>query len=239
MPIGSISRHLETEVSFGSFGVKPSSYQKTFNFAGAYVDDYHRFLGTCPLRGALIDIGIPGWLRREDALKLYECGYFTRGNILEFGTNRGLSATILAKSLIKAKRSGTIITMELSATYLKEARKNFSNEGVGDRIDSRCADANSVCSELAEQGQSFGFAFVDHSHAYEDVVQACRHLKNLLTKDAFVVFHDYNDARNTRRTGRGDIPDEFGVFAGVEDGLDKNSFEFMGVYGCCGLFRRM
>ena len=50
---------------------------------------------------------------------------------------------------------------------------------------------------------------------------------------AFCLFHDWLDARNFE-------PDEadYGVFGATRDGLDPAEFEFYGVFGVAGLFRR-
>ncbi len=63
---------------------------------------------------------------------------------------------------------------------------------------------------------------------FEAFVSFCIRLFNL-----GALFHDYNDQRNI-------MPDvaDYGVFQGVRDGLAPGQFEFYGVFGCAGLFRR-
>jgi hypothetical protein len=80
----------------------------------------------------------------------------------------------------------------------------------------------------------FDFAFIDHSHAYEHVYDVCRSLDKVLRHGAFCLFHDFNDPRNAAAE---EI--EYGVYQGVFEGLDLSSFEFWGIYGCTGLFRRV
>ena len=82
-------------------------------------------------------------------------------------------------------------------------------------------------------------AFVDHSHAYEHVAGACERLDELLEPGSMAVFHDYNDARNTDRRGVGESNEEFGIIAAVRESLDSGRFEFVGVYGSCGVFQRI
>jgi predicted O-methyltransferase YrrM len=48
---------------------------------------------------------VPGWLRPEDALKLYELAYYATGPILEIGTYRGKSGTLMAIAA-RARRPG-------------------------------------------------------------------------------------------------------------------------------------
>ena len=80
--------------------------------------------------------------------------------------------------------------------------------------------------------RQFAFAFVDHSHCYDDVLSACRELPSLIKQGGFVLFHDYNDPRNAS------TDEDYGVFQGTEHGLSKDAFQFYGCYGCTGLFRR-
>lgn len=177
-------------------------------------------------------------MQRDDALKIYELGYFGEGDILEFGTNEGLSTAILAKAITSSGRSGTVTTIELYEELALQAFDNLAERGCEDKVEFLVGDAEVVSQYLIEQQRKFGFAFIDHSHAYEYVVSTCRRLDALLLPGAFCAFHDYNDPRNTRRSGIGEAPDEYGVQAGVADGLDPDRFEFVGIYGCIGLFRK-
>ena len=71
-------------------------YQRTFDFPGDYINAAHHRFATCQQDGGLIDVGIEGWLLPDDALKLYEMVYFADGDILELGTYKGLSTSIMA-----------------------------------------------------------------------------------------------------------------------------------------------
>jgi hypothetical protein len=57
-------------------------------------------------------------------------------------------------------------------------------------------------------------------------------LPAIVGSGGFCLFHDFNDRRN-------EDPDEpdYGVHRAVADGLDPESFEFYGIYGCSGLYR--
>lgn len=233
-----ITAHPETAVSFGAFGQR-RPYFPNYRFAGEYIDDFHASLGNCEMDGVKINIGISGWLRRADALKLYECGHFAKGDILEFGTNRGLSAYILANSIKMSGRSAKLVTLELFPELAEAAEKTLKSKGVSEFVEFCVGDADASCARLLSEKRRFGFAFIDHSHAYEHVVSACKRLKQLVDVGAICVFHDYNDARNTRAVGVGESGSEYGVVAGIEDGLDHTAFRFIGVYGCCGVFQRV
>ncbi|RVB80552.1 MULTISPECIES: class I SAM-dependent methyltransferase [unclassified Mesorhizobium] len=232
-----LTYHSDRAITVGQF--QPNmGYKPNYSYAGPDIDEFQTFLRNCPMRGSLIDIGIPGWLRREDALKLYELARFAEGDILEFGTNEGLSAYILANAVANSGRKAEIVSMELSPEISATAHKNLTAHGVNGTIRLEVGDADATCQRLVDSNRKFGFSFIDHSHAYEHVVKACHRLKQLIEPGSFCVFHDYNDKRNSRRTGLGETSNEYGIIAGIEDSLDTNLFEFVGIYGCCGVFRR-
>jgi hypothetical protein len=221
--------HPETWVGRGELG-RARPYQPTITSFRQFINDQHRYYHECPTKGGiLIDVGIQGHLRREDALKLYEMAYYATGDILEFGTNRGLSTSILARAISDAGKSAKIVTMELCAELAGQASRTLSQLDFSSHIEFLVGDADASCQKLVDAGRKFAFAFVDHSHAYGDVVKACHHLSQLLTPGSFCLFHDFNDRRETV---------EYGVYAAVTQTLDCNQFEFCGIYGCCGLFRR-
>ncbi len=92
-------------------------------------------------------------------------------------------------------------------------------------------DARELTARLVAEGRRFGFAFVDHSHAYDLVHAACLDLKRLVVPGGFALFHDHNDVRNGR-------DGQYGVASAVRDAFADGSFRFWGTYGCTGLFRR-
>jgi len=228
--------HPETAISVGQQVPRP--YRPNYAFEGPYIDSFHRDMGESIPEGALIDLGIVGWLQRADALKLYESCYFADGDVLELGTHRGLSTFILANALEAARRQGKIVTIDLDPALIDDARRTLTARGHADRVDYMAEDAYSACQKLIKAGRTFGFSFVDHSHAYEHMVSACKCLAALLRPGAVLVFHDYNDARNTLGRGVGESNEEYGVAAAIEDHLPKDAFEFVGVYGACGVYRR-
>jgi len=67
-----ILQNADSWIAPAEIGTRFPPYRRTF--AGSeFINEYHRFFAFCPVKEEiLIDLGIPGWLRREDALKLYE-----------------------------------------------------------------------------------------------------------------------------------------------------------------------
>jgi predicted O-methyltransferase YrrM len=207
-------------------------FRKTYDYAGPFIDAEHRKLGEIP-RDRMIDLGIEGWLLPDDALKLYELAYFSGGDILELGTFHGLSTSIMAKALVAAGGARSIETVDLDPQLTLKAQANLARLAGIDRVRFHTSDASAAVARFHAQGRRFAFVFVDHSHRYQHVLPTCRILWSVVEPGGFVLFHDFNDPRN-------DDPKnpEYGVYQAVADGLSRKHFEFWGVYGCAGLFRR-
>ena len=230
--------YADTWMSLDALG-QERPYHPTYESFGVAIDDFHAYLANCPLDGIVIKLGLAGWLQRADALKLYELGYFANGDILEFGTYCGLSTFILAKAIQSSGRRAHIVTMELDPRVTMLAKRNLASRSVDSFVDFREGDANATCSKLIAEGRKFSFAFIDHSHAYEPMVLACERLAQLLTVGSFCLFHDFNDPRNTATPGVGESENQYGVYAAVQSALDRKQFEFYGIFGCCGLYRKV
>lgn len=234
-----LARHAESWLAIDRLGTAERPFLPTYEGVPQPVDGFHRFLASCPTDGLLVQLGLDGWLQRADVLKLYELAYFAEGDVLEFGTYRGLSTYLLAKAIESSGRRARVVTMELDGSAVAMAKVNLADRGVASFVDFRVGDADAICRGLSEDGHRFSLAFVDHSHAYEPMVQACRRLEELLASGAFCLFHDFNDPRNALHSGVGESETTYGVYAAVADALDRARFEFWGVFGCCGLYRRV
>ena len=222
-------RHPDTAVLADALGTRYPEYRPTFRFAGPYIDTFHRSLDAAGPDG-LIDIGLKGWLRPADALKLYELAWFSPGDMLEFGTFHGLSTHIISRALLASGQRARVTSLELVPEYADETAKHLFAPAASHRF--IVGDARKSAQGLIDSQRRFGFAFVDHSHGYELVEAACQHLKHLVVPGGFALFHDYNDHRNVRNDP------SYGVFQAVGDAFADGSFVFWGVYGCTGLYRR-
>src|SRR4029453_18611085 len=116
--------HPETWMERNELG-EACPYRPTITGFDQFINDAHRYYNECPMKGILVDVGIQGKLRREDALKLYEMGYYATGDILEFGTNRGLSISTLARAVRDAGENSQLVTMELDERLAEQARRNL------------------------------------------------------------------------------------------------------------------
>ena len=122
-------KHPETWITPSEGGIAFSHYRKTFDFPGEFIDDAHARYAHAPPSG-LIEVGIPGWLRVADALKLYEMAYFSQGQVLEIGAYHGLSTSILALALRNAGRGHTLVSLELDPPAMIEAKRRRSRGNV-------------------------------------------------------------------------------------------------------------
>ena len=216
-------------------------YRATFAFPGPYVDEAQRRLALSPLKdGLLIQLQnspwlgqtIQGWLRREDALKLYEIAYFAKGDILELGSFHGLSTSILSRASRNSPHPKRIESVDLSPRSIFMTEWNLRRQGLKRGVRTFVGDASAEVRRRADRGSRFGMVFVDHSHAYGPVYEVCRGLRKIVVAGAFCLFHDFNDPRNY------DLADEdHGVYQAVVDGLAPADFEFYGLYGCLAMYR--
>ena len=236
-----MNRHPDTFIELDRLGEAYPPYQPTFEFDGPYVHASQAELARCRLLdGALVQLEavegsgriIPGWLRLDDALKLYELAYFARGDILELGSYHGLSTTILSRANHDSPWPKRIETIDLEAQCAVATRLTLAEVGLARDVHVNCGDALVLIKDLASEGRRFAFAFIDHSHEYRPVLDVCRQLAHVIEPGGFCLFHDYNDVRN-----RDPNDTDYGVYQAVVEGLPEE-FEFWGVYGCAGLYRR-
>jgi cephalosporin hydroxylase len=233
--------HAATFPSEGDLGA-PRPYAATYAFNGPFIDAYHRRLADSasndPAALALFTgklwwkEKIRGWLRIEDALKLYELAYFCEADILELGSFHGLSTTILASAVRNAGTGRRVFTVELDPVSCQNTLMTLRRQRLVGHVTQLCTDAVAGIERLAGQGSRMGLVFVDHAHTYEAVTAACRAIPAVTAPRGFVLFHDFNDERN----GIGG-DDDYGVLAAVTENCVPSAWEFCGVYGCAALYR--
>ncbi len=233
--------HHESFMRLDELGSNFPNYSQTFEFPGEFINESHKLFSTCPVReGILIEIRdrpttgsiIEGWLRRADALKLYEIAYFVSGDILELGSYHGLSTSILARAALDSPHKKNIFSIDLDMENVKKTNEHLHEMGLKSNVITMCGDALTITRGLVSAGPRFDFVFVDHSHAYEAVYPVCRELGGVLKPGGFCLFHDFNDARNREAEEK-----DYGVYQAVVGGLDPERFDFYGVYGCAALYR--
>ena len=230
-----LHRHADTFLSLADTTAErrfDMPYRKTIDYEGEFINTLHSEIVRRRHDTGMIDFGVEGWLLPADALKLYEMAYWSEGDIVELGAYRGLSAAVMNEACNERGGDTKIISIDLDTTAVELSRRTLQERAGGERAYFFQDDAASALRNLAAIKRRFGFAFVDHSHRYEHVFDACQLLHRVLDPGAFALFHDFNDPRNGREG-----EDDYGVYQGVVDGLLPGRWEFWGIYGCTGLFR--
>lgn len=218
--------------SLESLGREFPGYRRCFDFPGSSVDAFHKSIAEWPVEGGLVRGPVTGFLRPADALSLYELAYFAQGSVLEMGSAWGLSTTILCQALRNARRRARVISIEIDPNFQKATAQAVAARGLKRYYQAIHGDAGVEADRLMAKGHTFGFAFIDHDHAYRPTQIACRQLGLLLSPGGYALFHDFNDERN-----RSD-PETYGVYRAVMELIQRPSWDFLGVIGCCALVRR-
>ena len=205
--------------------VAERAYLPSYRFDGPWVD------ATQPTMPDHVR-EMPGWLRDEDVLKLYELGRLSAGPILEVGSYRGKSAVVLASALRAAGDPGPLVSLDIDPEALASARSRIRDQGLQDVV----MFARGTLQGLvrAHPGLRPGVVFVDGDHSLEGVRRDLETLEEILPAGSLLLFHDYLDERN-------DDPGEahIDVLRGVRESWVARDCEFAGVFGCCGLYRRL
>ncbi len=232
--------HLAEVQSDDLFFVPPTldlDYQPTFGFSG-FLNRQHAAWSSWPLNAdRILEHRIFGWLRRADALKLYEMAAICDGDVLELGTHQGLSTHIMAAAVAAFGGGRRIDSFDLDPGCVARAGENLAGEIAGGLVTVNVGEAAAQCRRFIAESRRYGFVFVDHSHFYGPMSEICRLLSPVVRPGGFVLFHDFTDPRSTEPTPGGPEPD-FGVLAACRDCLPQSEFRYLGAFGCSGLFRR-
>lgn len=208
-------------------------YTPLFQRSSQWVDGDHRAIAELPEDGALICSAVPGFLRKADALLLYELSVHSTGAILEIGAAWGLSTSILARGALNASPPVQVTSIELDPQFVAATQAALKNAGLSSQVTVIQGDASQVTRALASQGRRYALIFVDHDHSLPATQAVCKVLPQLLESGGFAVFHDFNDERNRTE------PHEYGVHKGLRQLIEHGGFHFEGITGCCAVVRRM
>jgi hypothetical protein len=168
---------------------------------------------------------LPGWLRDEDVLKLYELSALADGPVLEIGAYRGKSTVVLASA------GSRVVSIDIDPAALAEARTNVAAHGLAERV----TFIRGTAQAFAKTRPDFrpAVTFVDGDHSYEGATTDLLTLRSLVPKDGLLLFHDYLDELNADPEVA-----HIDVVRAVADSWVTTECEFAGTFGCCGLFRR-
>lgn len=174
---------------------------------------------------------IRGWLRVEDAEKLYELAHATPGPVLEIGTAHGKSAILMALALRDAGRDTTLFTLDVDVRALRAAAAEAQARGVADLIVFVRGTVRAFARAYPHVRPALTFVDADHSAA--GVERDLAALRELVPAGGLLVFHDFNDPLNEDPNC-----DQVKVRPTVNASWVANDCEFEGEFGACGLFRR-
>jgi hypothetical protein len=179
---------------------------------------------------ALVE-SVSGWLRPEDADKLWELAHSAAGPILEIGTYHGKSAVLMALALRDAGNGGVLYTLDVDARVLRSAQAESETHGVGDLI--VFVRGTSAALARAYPHLRPAVTFIDGDHSRVGVERDLAVLDALVPDGGRLLFHDFHDPRNEDPEC-----DAVKVRPAVAGSWVVRDCDFDGVFGCCGLFTR-
>ncbi len=152
--------------------------------------------------------------------------------MLEVGAYRGKSAVVLATALRAGGGDGRLVSVDIDPVALHSARAAVRARGLEDRVIFTRGTLQALL--RAYPGIRPGVVFLDGDHSLEGVRRDLETLEAIVPSGALMLFHDYLDERN-------DDPGEahIDVLRGVRESWVMRDSEFGGVFGCCGLYRRV
>jgi predicted O-methyltransferase YrrM len=174
---------------------------------------------------------IPGWLRPEDILKLYELAYFAPGPVLEIGCYHGKSTVVIARALADRGTRVPFFSVDVDPAALRATSQAAAEHGVGDRI--VLVRGSSRACFRAMPTLHPALVFIDGDHSREGVRRDLDVLRTAVPDGAVLLFHDYADPRNADPAAP-----ELGVVDAVDESWVARDCDFGGVFGCCGVFAR-
>jgi len=199
-------------------------YEPTYEFPGDRINDQH-------VRASEVVADVAGWLRPEDALKLYELAYFAHGPIVEIGSYRGKSTTILAMAARDAGHASPIVSIDVDPEAGPAVYAAARARGVQDRLVLVRSSAHGFFA--ANPSCSPALVFLDGDHTREGVTRDLGTLRAHVPNGGLILFHDFNDPGNP-----GNAAASIGVVEAVEDSWVPKDCAFGGVFGACGLYVR-
>jgi predicted O-methyltransferase YrrM len=204
--------------------VGDTAYRPTYPFDGEFLNAAH-----AGIHAAVADV--PGWLRPEDALKLYELAYYADGPILEIGTYRGKSAVVIASAVRDAGKATRFLSIDVDRSALGAAAATLAERGLADRVTLVHGSSRALFRTIG--GLQPALVFVDGDHTASGVAADLVALETRVPRGGLILLHDYVDDRNERPQETG-----YGVPQGVESSWVPRDCDFVGAFGCTALFRR-
>jgi len=122
-------------------------------------------------------------------------------NILEIGTNLGVSGQYFLKAL-EGKKNGKLVTLEGVKGLCEIAEERFSNLSQNDRFEVIHGLYDASIKKLAVSKQGFDLVFIDGNHQYGATLSYFNQLKANLNHKALVIFDDIHWSRGMQQAWR-------------------------------------
>lgn len=174
---------------------------------------------------------IPGWLRPEDADKLWELAQRASGPILEIGTYRGKSTVLMALALNDAGHENVIYTLDVDRGSLVVAAAEAAARDLVERIVFIHGTVGAFARAYPQVRPAV--TFVDGDHSKPGVDHDLAVLERIVPAGGLILFHDFADPRNADPQC-GDTQ----VRPAVEASWVARQCVFHGTFGVCGLYER-
>jgi predicted O-methyltransferase YrrM len=201
-----------------------AEYEPNYRTTGAFISEAHS-------RASELVADVDGWLREEDALKLYELAFWAVGPILEVGTYRGKSGVLMATAARDAGSSAVVISLDTDGEAQARAEAAARSHGVHGRL---WPVLGSVAAFFAANpGFAPSLVFLDGDHSYDGVSRDLNTLSRHLPTGALLCLHDYFDPRNERSDCA-----EIDVRRAASESVLIRDCVFCGVFGASAVFRR-
>lgn len=129
-------------------------------------------------------------------------------NVIELGTNLGISSAYQAMALDLNGQNGQLITLEDSPYRLRVARNLHTKIGLKNVTYVQGLFGDVLDSTLKKIDCPIDFAFIDGHHQYEPTLQYFDVISKYLSEDAIVVFDDIRWSQGMRRAWEEILADE-------------------------------
>jgi cephalosporin hydroxylase len=209
-------------------GKRDRGYVPSYDWGGDVLSDRHD-------RVADSVWDVPGWLAREDAMKLYELAFFAPGPILEIGTYCGRSVITMATALTDAGRRGPIVSVDTDPGAVMLAHRYVRSHRVEEKVVFVCQSVGRFLEAMP--GYRPSLVFVDGDHSADGVRSDLEALEPCLLPGALVLFHDYLPADVPDAAGFPMSPEPIEVREALAGSWLYEDGEFAGTFGRSALFR--
>jgi hypothetical protein len=163
---------------------------------------------------------IPGWLLEEDVFNLYKFASSNGRVILEIGTFRGKSTTVLLRGALSNPSQGrpTLYSIDINPDCSFLGRKTLARQGLDEYaifLTGTLQTITAQCRLLAPT-----LIFVDGDHTYDGVRKDTETLSGLAFCGTPILFHDYKN------------PDTPGITSAVDEWIRDGYAEMIEHIGC-------